>query len=267
MFSAILSLLAMPFTDLSRSRGIQFKPLSKIAFYIFVANFLVLMVLGAKHVESPFIEFGQISTVLYFSHYFIIVPIISLIENSLTDISLLNNKNAISAVGKKITASLQSSLAGLVTNAVAGVTVTLVVTIIMAVVPITITAILITRNHAAEAVEPAVVTEVISTVASRLAELHIEADRLYAVYEDLQKTLGELMRLIEECERIDVELGSEVDTESALQISHENTFDDADKAFKDLRAVEMEIWKLDPSYEFKPNHLDVEEPEGFPYKD
>jgi ubiquinol-cytochrome c reductase cytochrome b subunit len=87
MFSAILALLTMPFTDLSRSRGIQFRPLSKIAFYIFVANFLILMVLGAKHVESPFIEFGQISTAIYFAHYLIIVPGISLIENSLMDLS------------------------------------------------------------------------------------------------------------------------------------------------------------------------------------
>jgi ubiquinol-cytochrome c reductase cytochrome b subunit len=87
MFSAILALLIMPFTDLSRSRGIQFRPLSKIAFYIFVANFLILMVLGAKHVESPFIEFGQISTVLYFAHFLIIVPLVSIIENSLMDLS------------------------------------------------------------------------------------------------------------------------------------------------------------------------------------
>ena len=92
MFSAILALLAMPFTDLSRSRGIQFRPLSKIAFYIFVANFLVLMVLGAKHVESPFIEFGQISTVIYFSHYLIIVPLVSLLENSLIELETkINN--------------------------------------------------------------------------------------------------------------------------------------------------------------------------------
>jgi ubiquinol-cytochrome c reductase cytochrome b subunit len=87
MFSAILILLAMPFTDLSRSRGIQFRPLSKIAFFIFLSNFLILMVLGAKHVESPFIEFGQISTVIYFSHFLIIVPIISLLENSLVELS------------------------------------------------------------------------------------------------------------------------------------------------------------------------------------
>jgi ubiquinol-cytochrome c reductase cytochrome b subunit len=88
MFSAILILLIMPFTDLGRSRGLQFRPLSKLFFWVFVANFLILMQLGAKHVESPFIEFGQISTVLYFSHFLIIVPLISLLENSLLDIHL-----------------------------------------------------------------------------------------------------------------------------------------------------------------------------------
>src|ERR1700712_3713515 len=86
MFSAILILLIMPFTDLSRSRGIQFKPLSKIAFYIFICNFLILMQLGAKHVESPFIELGQISTIIYFSYFLIIVPFISLLENSLIEL-------------------------------------------------------------------------------------------------------------------------------------------------------------------------------------
>lgn len=87
MFSAILALLTMPFTDLSKLRGIQFRPLSKIAFYIFIANFLILMQLGAKHVESPFIELGQISTVLYFSHFLFIVPFITLLENSLIDLA------------------------------------------------------------------------------------------------------------------------------------------------------------------------------------
>ena len=92
MFSAILALLVMPFSDLSKLRGIQFRPLSKIAFFIFVANFLILMQLGAKHVESPFIEFGQISTVLYFSHFLFIVPFVTLLENSLID--LATDKNA-----------------------------------------------------------------------------------------------------------------------------------------------------------------------------
>jgi len=89
MFSAIVILLAMPYTDLSKSRGIQFRPLSKISFYIFIANFLILLVLGAKHVESPFIEFGQISTVIYFAHFLIIVPAVSLLENTLVELSSL----------------------------------------------------------------------------------------------------------------------------------------------------------------------------------
>ena len=87
MFAAILALMVMPITDLSKLRGVQFRPLSKVAFYIFVANFLVLMQIGAKHVETPFIEFGQISTVLYFAYFFVIVPVVSLIENSLVELA------------------------------------------------------------------------------------------------------------------------------------------------------------------------------------
>ena len=86
MFSAILIILIMPYTDMSKIRGMAFRPYSKIAFYVFVANFLILAQLGAKHVESPFIELGQLSTVLYFSHFLIIVPIITLIENSLIEL-------------------------------------------------------------------------------------------------------------------------------------------------------------------------------------
>jgi ubiquinol-cytochrome c reductase cytochrome b subunit len=92
MFSAILIILTLPFTDLGRSRGLQFRPLSKVFFYIFIANFLILMQLGAKHVESPFIEFGQISTLLYFSHFLVIVPAVSLIENSLVDLHFYSQK-------------------------------------------------------------------------------------------------------------------------------------------------------------------------------
>jgi len=87
MFSAILALLLLPVTDVSRSRGMQFKPLSKISFYIFIANFLILMQLGAKHVESPFIEFGQISTVLYFLYFTVIMYFTTFIENTFSDIN------------------------------------------------------------------------------------------------------------------------------------------------------------------------------------
>src|SRR6202048_5084399 len=92
MFSAILALLYLPFADLSKLRGIQFRPLSKIAFFIFVANFLILMQLGAKHVESPFIEFGQLSTGLYFVYFGVLVYCITYIENTFSDLFLYKSK-------------------------------------------------------------------------------------------------------------------------------------------------------------------------------
>lgn len=45
------------------------------------------MQLGAKHVESPFIELGQFSTVLYFGHFLVIMPFVSLVENVLISIT------------------------------------------------------------------------------------------------------------------------------------------------------------------------------------
>lgn len=67
MFSAIVFILLLPLVDLGRSKGFQFRPFSKIAYFIFVSNFLLLMQIGAKHVEEPFITLGQISTGLYFA--------------------------------------------------------------------------------------------------------------------------------------------------------------------------------------------------------
>jgi ubiquinol-cytochrome c reductase cytochrome b subunit len=87
MFMALVIILILPITDLGQTKGLQFRPLSKLCFWIFVANFLILQQLGAKHVESPFIEFGQISTILYFAHFLVIVPLISIIENTLIDLT------------------------------------------------------------------------------------------------------------------------------------------------------------------------------------
>lgn len=87
MLAAILIILALPLVDLGRTQGLQFRPISKVVFWIFVVNFLILMQLGAKHVESPFIELGQFSTVLYFGHFLVIMPFVSLVENVLISIN------------------------------------------------------------------------------------------------------------------------------------------------------------------------------------
>lgn len=92
MFGAILILLTLPYTDRSVIRGNTFKVLSKLAFFLFVFNFLLLGNLGQLHVEVPYIALGQVATLYYFSHYLIIVPLISTLENILYYIGTLGHR-------------------------------------------------------------------------------------------------------------------------------------------------------------------------------
>jgi ubiquinol-cytochrome c reductase cytochrome b subunit len=83
MFGAIVIIMSMIFLDVNKMRGFQYRPLNKIAFYCFVAIFLGLLVLGAKHVESPYIELGQILTALYFLYFLLVIPVISYLESNM----------------------------------------------------------------------------------------------------------------------------------------------------------------------------------------
>ncbi len=91
MFTALLILAILPFSDLGRSRGFQFRPISKFIFYLFIVIFLTLGVLGSVHVEDPYITMGQIYAAGYFSYFLVLLPGVSLLENSLTDISTKQN--------------------------------------------------------------------------------------------------------------------------------------------------------------------------------
>jgi ubiquinol-cytochrome c reductase cytochrome b subunit len=87
MFSAIAVILILPVVDRCFLRGLVFRPLSKFFFFVFVGNFLGLMVLGGQHVEDPFILLGQISTGIYFSYFLVMMPLSAWLENSLMDLN------------------------------------------------------------------------------------------------------------------------------------------------------------------------------------
>ena len=90
MFGSLLILLVLPFTDLSRIRGNQFRPAMKVAFWLFVADFVILLFIGSVHPEEPYITIGQIATAFYFAWFLIIVPLIGIAENTLMDLALEN---------------------------------------------------------------------------------------------------------------------------------------------------------------------------------
>ena len=87
MASAILILFAMPVLDVSRIRSNAFRPLMRLFYWLFAVNFLLLIFLGSIHVEEPFITLGQFCTAFYFSYFLVFVPLISIIENTLFDLS------------------------------------------------------------------------------------------------------------------------------------------------------------------------------------
>ena len=92
MFVAILALIIMPFTDISKYRGTQFKPAIKLVYFLFACNFLILMSVGAKHVESPFIQYGQVCTVAYFIYFLGASPFFTAIENCILRLSQKKGK-------------------------------------------------------------------------------------------------------------------------------------------------------------------------------
>ena len=94
MFASLLILLAMPVLDTSRIRGSQFRPIMRFMFWVFSANFLILMWIGSQHPESPFLEIGQFATFLYFAWFLFIVPLTGIIENTLMDLSVQDNKKS-----------------------------------------------------------------------------------------------------------------------------------------------------------------------------
>jgi len=88
MFGSLLILLILPFTDLSRVRGSQFRPAMRLAHWLFIVNFFILMWIGSQHPNPPFVEIGQISTAFYFSWFLFIVPVVGIFENSVFDLAV-----------------------------------------------------------------------------------------------------------------------------------------------------------------------------------
>jgi ubiquinol-cytochrome c reductase cytochrome b subunit len=83
MFFAILILFALPWLDRSPIKSAHYRPLFRIATTILIIVFIILGYIGGKPPEDPYLTIGRICTVLYFAHFFVVLPLIPKFERTL----------------------------------------------------------------------------------------------------------------------------------------------------------------------------------------
>ncbi|KJW03748.1 cytochrome b family protein [Orientia tsutsugamushi str. Sido] len=83
MFSSILLLFFLPWLDQSKVRSCNYRPIYRIAFWLFIIDCLVLGYVGGKPAEEPYLTVSRLAATYYFLHFLVLVPFISRYEHTL----------------------------------------------------------------------------------------------------------------------------------------------------------------------------------------
>jgi quinol-cytochrome oxidoreductase complex cytochrome b subunit len=102
MFSSILILLFLPWLDRSPVRSARFRPIYKQLFWVFVADCIVLGVVGGHPPEGVWVPIGQAATAYYFAHFLIIVPLLGVFEKTRTPPTSISAAVTPGGVGTRI---------------------------------------------------------------------------------------------------------------------------------------------------------------------
>ncbi len=84
LFGSILIWFFLPILDTSKVRSGRYRPIFKIFFWFFSANFMFLMWLGGQAAEEPYISMSRVASILYFAHFLIVLPLLGVKEKCIT---------------------------------------------------------------------------------------------------------------------------------------------------------------------------------------
>jgi len=82
MFGSILILFILPWLDWSPVRSARYRPIYRQFFWLLVVDCFVLGWVGANPPEGHFVLIGQVATAYYFTHFIVILPLLSAFEKT-----------------------------------------------------------------------------------------------------------------------------------------------------------------------------------------
>lgn len=80
MFGSIFILFILPWIDRSNIRSASYRPLYKIAFWLFTFNCLLLGYVGGMPANEPYITISRFAASYYFMHFLVIIPLVNKYE-------------------------------------------------------------------------------------------------------------------------------------------------------------------------------------------
>ncbi|ABD45567.1 cytochrome b [Ehrlichia chaffeensis str. Heartland] len=80
MIGSIAVWFLLPVLDKCKVKSGSHRPIFRIFYLFFVVNFCFLAWLGGQEVREPFVTLSRLSTLYYFSYFFIVLPILSKYE-------------------------------------------------------------------------------------------------------------------------------------------------------------------------------------------
>jgi quinol-cytochrome oxidoreductase complex cytochrome b subunit len=83
MFGAIMMLMLLPWIDRSPVRSAVYRPWYRKLIWVFVADCVVLGIIGSKPPEGANVIIGQVATFYYFFHFLVVMPLLNRYEKPL----------------------------------------------------------------------------------------------------------------------------------------------------------------------------------------
>ncbi|MEL7348741.1 MAG: cytochrome b, partial [Pseudomonadota bacterium] len=80
MFGSIVIMALAPWTDTSRVRSARYRPMLRVAFWILVVDFFILMWAGGMPAEGLIPTISLIGTLYWFAYFLVILPVLGIIE-------------------------------------------------------------------------------------------------------------------------------------------------------------------------------------------